>query len=76
MGILYEAKRWRRERSATARQPDLDAQQVANLRRAIATLRKRYGGLPALAVAAGLKLATMDFAAEGRHDGVPVTGHA
>jgi len=60
MAILTHPIAWRRPRPPNARPRDLDDDQLANVKRAVAFLRVRYGSAPKLAVALRMPLRTVE----------------
>ena len=61
MTVLTTTKTWRRSASQTARRytPDLTPIEIANVKRAITTLRKRHGGYAPLVALMGMKIHTI-----------------
>ena len=64
MPVLRERVAWSRPRAR--RGPDLSPEEASHVRAAIAFLAVRLGGWQALAEAAGVKLATLRYAAKAR----------
>ena len=64
MTVLRERVAWSRPRAR--RGPDLSPEEASHVRAAIAFLAVRLGGWQALAEAAGVKLATLRYAAKAR----------